>query len=105
MMQEVEVLKTIQELICSFFSEEQFTLSSLIGILQNDIISCIIKDEIFTKNNNVLYTKRGEVMRRITKILTASILAVSLFSGSVLSAFPAVAVEVGLLSTVNVPGP
>lgn len=26
-MQEVEVLKTIQELICSFFSEEQFTLS------------------------------------------------------------------------------
>lgn len=27
MMQEVEVLKTIQELICSFFSEEQFTLS------------------------------------------------------------------------------
>ena len=28
MMQEVEVLKTIQELICSFFSEEQFTLSS-----------------------------------------------------------------------------
>ena len=30
-------------------------------------------------------------MRRITKILTASILAVSLFSGSVLSAFPAVA--------------
>jgi|GEM_PF-5177661 len=32
-------------------------------------------------------------MRRITKILTASILAVSLFSSSVLSAFPAVAVE------------
>lgn len=30
MMQEVEVLKTIQELICSFFSEEQFTLSMLI---------------------------------------------------------------------------
>lgn len=29
MMQEVEVLKTIQELICSFFSEEQFTLSIL----------------------------------------------------------------------------
>lgn len=28
MMQEVEVLKTIQELICSFFSEEQFTLST-----------------------------------------------------------------------------
>ena len=30
MMQEVEVLKTIQELICSFFSEEQFTLSDAI---------------------------------------------------------------------------
>lgn len=31
MMQEVEVLKTIQELICSFFSEEQFTLSSVLS--------------------------------------------------------------------------
>ncbi len=31
MMQEVEVLKTIQELICSFFSEEQFTLSLFLG--------------------------------------------------------------------------
>lgn len=31
MMQEVEVLKTIQELICSFFSEEQFTLSYVGG--------------------------------------------------------------------------
>ena len=30
MMQEVEVLKTIQELICSFFSEEQFTLSYVV---------------------------------------------------------------------------
>ena len=45
MMQEVEVLKTIQELICSFFSEEQFTLSSrwtviafsaLLGIISNN---------------------------------------------------------------------
>jgi len=26
-MQEVEVLKTIPELVCSYFSEEQFTLS------------------------------------------------------------------------------
>lgn len=34
MMQEVEVLKTIQELICSFFSEEQFTLSALFCHLQ-----------------------------------------------------------------------
>lgn len=33
MMQEVEVLKTIQELICSFFSEEQFTLSYYMGFL------------------------------------------------------------------------
>ena len=28
MMQEVEVLKTIPELVCSYFSEEQFTLSA-----------------------------------------------------------------------------
>ena len=35
MMQEVEVLKTIQELICSFFSEEQFTLSILTKRLAN----------------------------------------------------------------------
>ena len=34
MMQEVEVLKTIQELICSFFSEEQFTLSYLCAALE-----------------------------------------------------------------------
>ena len=27
MMQKVEVLKTIPELVCSYFSEEQFTLS------------------------------------------------------------------------------
>ena len=27
MMQEVEVLKTIPEVVCSYFSEEQFTLS------------------------------------------------------------------------------
>ena len=29
MMQEVEVLKTIPELVCSYFSEEQFTLSKV----------------------------------------------------------------------------
>lgn len=40
MMQEVEVLKTIQELICSFFSEEQFTLSFLMDDL-TDGGSCI----------------------------------------------------------------
>lgn len=34
MMQEVEVLKTIQELICSFFSEEQFTLSKIEDIFE-----------------------------------------------------------------------
>ena len=33
MMQEVEVLKTIPELVCSYFSEEQFTLSIIIGLL------------------------------------------------------------------------
>ena len=45
MMQEVEVLKTIQELICSFFSEEQFTLSILRKILtekKSDGIICIV---------------------------------------------------------------
>ena len=42
MMQEVEVLKTIQELICSFFSEEQFTLSLLLMHLQNKIILVMI---------------------------------------------------------------
>ena len=44
MMQEVEVLKTIQELICSFFSEEQFTLSTdhldLSFLWKSTIISC-----------------------------------------------------------------
>ena len=35
MMQEVEVLKTIRELICSFFSEEQFTLSPTSSGLSN----------------------------------------------------------------------
>ena len=34
MMQEVEVLKTIPELVCSYFPEEQFTLSSLAIFLQ-----------------------------------------------------------------------
>lgn len=37
MMQEVEVLKTIQELICSFFSEEQFTLSGKGIYYTNDV--------------------------------------------------------------------
>ena len=34
MMQEVEVLKTIPELVCSYFSEEQFTLSVTINNLE-----------------------------------------------------------------------
>ena len=42
MMQEVEVLKTIQELICSFFSEEQFTLSYCLPTLHFPPASCII---------------------------------------------------------------
>ena len=33
MMQEVEVLKTIPELVCSYFSEEQFTLSMTVNYL------------------------------------------------------------------------
>ena len=46
MMQEVEVLKTIQELICSFFSEEQFTLSSQIFVLTTEpLYSMVIKNE------------------------------------------------------------
>ena len=40
MMQEVEVLKTIQELICSFFSEEQFTLSRCMEIIDSPSDSC-----------------------------------------------------------------
>ena len=40
MMQEVEVLKTIPELVCSYFSEEQFTLSvfSLTLLVRYDIL-------------------------------------------------------------------
>lgn len=49
MMQEVEVLKTIQELICSFFSEEQFTVS-VFSILTRDAllgkIGAILSDNI-----------------------------------------------------------
>ena len=44
MMQEVEVLKTIQELICSFFSEEQFTLSLSIQMLNQQRICFIVQD-------------------------------------------------------------
>lgn len=46
MMQEVEVLKTIQELICSFFSEEQFTLSGWQQVIDKVLIMCIILAEI-----------------------------------------------------------
>ena len=52
MMQEVEVLKTIPELVCSYFSEEQFTLSvvkmMLTKALSFDIIYQVKKsNEIF----------------------------------------------------------
>ena len=40
MMQEVEILKTIQELICSFFSEEQFTLSANYIVLLFVYLDC-----------------------------------------------------------------
>ena len=38
-MQEVEVLKTIPELVCSYFSEEQFTLSNYITYLDSSNVS------------------------------------------------------------------
>lgn len=38
MMPVVEVLKTIQELVCSYFSEEQFTLSEKSIYLTNQSI-------------------------------------------------------------------
>ena len=40
MMQEVEVLKTIPELVCSYFSEEQFTLSRKRGIIAPQFALC-----------------------------------------------------------------
>ena len=57
MMQEVEVLKTIQELICSFFSEEQFTLSSW--------VICVYKGRVSLYNKHISWLsekiKRGGV--------------------------------------------
>lgn len=49
MMQEVEVLKTIPELVCSYFSEEQFTLSCLIILF----VQFIKHDIIYTKDLEV----------------------------------------------------
>ena len=50
MMQEVEVLKTIPELVCSYFSEEQFTLSndslSFYYDIKRDIIKTVILKQI-----------------------------------------------------------
>ena len=43
MMQEVEVLKTIPELVCSYFSEEQFTLSRFLAALTDNVIYGIVK--------------------------------------------------------------
>lgn len=43
MMQEVEVLKTIPELVCSYFSEEQFTLSCQIFPLYSKINCATLK--------------------------------------------------------------
>ena len=42
MMQEVEVLKTIPELVCSYFSEEQFTLSESGALLHRNLLCVII---------------------------------------------------------------
>lgn len=44
MMQEVEVLKTIPELVCSYFSEEQFTLSDYAAIVDKVIDLWCTKD-------------------------------------------------------------
>ena len=61
MMQEVEVLKTIQELICSFFSEEQFTLSNYKAcwtILKNfGIIYHISKKEMRKSIENISFIR------------------------------------------------
>ena len=45
MMQEVEVLKTIPELVCSYFSEEQFTLS----YCMNNLAKCANPTYYITK--------------------------------------------------------
>ena len=53
MMQEVEVLKTIQELICSFFSEEQFTLSKRRAILLFFSICAIMQTTVTNSSEEV----------------------------------------------------
>lgn len=56
MMQEVEVLKTIPELVCSYFSEEQFTLSKTVkGV---DIENILIYRNLMRKILNKNYTWR-----------------------------------------------
>ena len=59
MMQEVEVLKTIQELICSFFSEEQFTLSNQIDCfsLMTFCVIIILINQIIGMLKNSSYKK------------------------------------------------
>ena len=50
MMQEVEVLKTIPELVCSYFSEEQFTLSQHNHKLQIWQKYCMIEPYVILLN-------------------------------------------------------
>ena len=59
MMQEVEVLKTIQELICSFFSEEQFTLSLRKMALHNNSFLCYNISYRNQKNFRFEYEQEG----------------------------------------------
>ena len=62
MMQEVEVLKTIQELICSFFSEEQFTLSKSRQTLPYALKISIINKDLYQNQ------KREEIIMETVKI-------------------------------------
>lgn len=61
MMQEVEVLKTIQELICSFFSEEQFTLSYFVWRLNISPDDAIMKVSGRVNNYTVSQTDRSSL--------------------------------------------
>ena len=60
MMQEVEVLKTIPELVCSYFSEEQFTLSYFIWRLNISPDDAIMKVSGRVNNYTVSQTDRDD---------------------------------------------
>ena len=62
MMQEVEVLKTIPELVCSYFSEEQFTLS-----IENPRLTRIERTTIMN-----LFSGRGAIPYRRYSVTAVS---------------------------------